>query len=640
MLPGRLRYGVFLLAFVAACSPHGHEDYFGTVRPAHPPDEIWLNNSSEPEYLDPGKLSDSAGSSIVWNLFSGLAQPHPVDLQPMPDIARRWEVSDGGTRFTFHLRPSQWSDGVELTAEDFAWSWRRVLDPATGSKYSSMLYVLKNGAAVSQRALFIRGLPWELHADDTPARVADLFDEIAPIDRVQMTDWPEPGALVFLGGEDEQRPEFRDRAIDALDGHSIGGSRLAVRVADESLVGVRALDDLTLEARLEGPVPYFINLMTFYTFLPVPRHLLERLEKEGVNPELWTKPEHIITNGPYLLKDHHFRYFYYFEKNPLYWEEEKIRIARVRLFLVESYNTTLNLYRAGELDWIGRNSSLPSEFMSYLEPFEDFQRYPYGSVYFYWINTQAPPMDNPKLRRALSMAVDRQSIVDNVAQADQTPTADLVPPGLAGYEGLATPIFDPEGARAMLREAGYENGSDVPAITLIYNTSEGHRQIAEALQQMWKEHLGVEVTIENQEWKVYLKNQQMMNFQIARMGWIMDYADPYTYLELLSAHNGNNHSLWSSREYDDLLLSANTNPDPAKRLALFREAEEMLRDATPLLPIYIYTKSTVLKPYLKGYWGNYQDKHAWKWFWIDERWYEGVPEEPLPDPPPAHYPFT
>lgn len=643
--PGASSVAIAALLVVAAlgtgCSPPGHPDYFGTVRPAHPPDELWLNNGNEPEYLDPGKLSDSAGSSIVWNIFAGLAQFHPADLQPMPDIAHRWESSSDGTRFVFHLRETVWSDGTPLTAHDFEWSWKRVLDPATGSKYASMLYVLENGAAVNQRALWVTGLRWEPGEEEAAAAAAArLFEEVAPVERVETTEWPEPGALVFLGGEVEERPVLRQRAIELLDERMVDGRPVRVTVAEKPLIGVRALDDLTLEARLEGPIPYFINLMPFYVFLPVPRHVVEGLEARGINPDLWTKPEHIVSNGPYLLDEHHFRYFYGFRKNPLYWDAQKVRIEKVRLSLVESYNTTLNLYRAGEFDWIGRNASLPSEFMSYLEDFADFQRYPYGSVYFYWVNTAAPPLDDPKVRRALSLAIDRRSIVDNVAQADQTPTADLVPDGLNGYEGLGSPIFDPEKARELLREAGYASGSDVPPITLIYNTSEGHRQIAEAVQEMWKRHIGVDVAIENQEWKVYLKNLTLMNFQIARMGWIMDYADPYTFLELLSEHSGNNHSNWSSEAYDRLLREANTNPDPARRMALFRKAERMIRDATPLLPIYVYTKSTVVKPYLMGYWGNYLDMHPWKWFWIDERWYDGVPEAPLGNNPPAHYPFS
>ncbi len=611
---------------------------------------LWINNSSEPEWLDPNMLSDSAGSSLVWNMFAGLAQIHPQDLEPMPDIARRWDISDDRTVYTFHLRESTWSDGKPLTAHDFEWSWKRLLNPKTAAKYGSMLDVLRNGSAFHQGALWVRGVEWQAGEEDAAMqRIASFFEEVVPVDRVELTDWPEPGAFVYLAGEAAQLPGLREKAVETLDGkpaaslgdvESTADRKLSVQVADGSVVGVRALDDLTLEARLTGPVPYFTSLVTHYALLPVPRHVIEGLAAKGIEPALWTRPEHIVSNGPYLLKKHHFRYYFELEKNPRYWDAASVKVEKIRCPLVESYNTTLNLYRAGEFDWIGRNSSLPSEFMNYLEGFDDFSRAPYGSVYFFWINTKSPPLDNPKLRRALSLAIDRQSLVDNVARGDQMPSADLIPDGVAGYQGLHTPLFDPEAARAMLKEAGYASGADVPRFTLIYNTSEGHRQIAEAIQEMWKENLGVEVAIENQEWQVFLRNQQLMNFQIARMGWILDYADPFTLLELLTEHNGNNHSNWHTPEYDRMLRAGNNNPDPAQRLAIFREAETMLRDATPMLPIYVYTKSTMVKPYLMGYWGNYLDQHPWKYFWIDERWYDGVPDEPLPNTPPPHIPFS
>jgi oligopeptide transport system substrate-binding protein len=603
---------------------------------------LWINNSSEPEWLDPNLLSDSAGSSLVWNMFAGLAQPHPQDLEPMPDIARRWDISPDRTLYTFHLRESTWSDGTPLTAHDFEWSWKRLLDPKTGSKYGSMLYVLRNGSAFHQGALWVKGTDWQAGEEEAAAAgVASFFEEVVPVDRVETTDWPEPGALVYLNGEADQLPALRQKAIETLDGKSTPtGAKLSVEVADGALVGVRALDDLTLEVRLTGPVPYFTSLVTHYSLLPVPRHVLEGLAAKGIEPALWTRPEHVVSNGAYVLKKHHFRYYYEVEKNPRYWDAAAVKVERIRVPLVESSNTSLNLYRAGEFDWVGRNTSLPSEFMNYLEGFDDFQRFPYGSVYFYWINTKSPPLDNPKLRRALSLAIDRQSLVDNVARADQTPSADLVPDGVAGYQGLRTPLFDPEGARAMLKEAGYASGAEVPRFTVIYNTAEGHRQLAEAIQEMWKENLGIDVAIENQEWQVFLRNLQLHNFQIARMGWIMDYADPFTLLELLTEHNGNNHSNWHLAEYDRMLQAANNNPDPAQRLAIFREAETILRDAAPMLPIYVYTRSTLVKPYLMGYWGNYIDLHPWKWFWIDERWYDGVPEQPLPNTPPPHIPFS
>ena len=163
---------------------------------------LWINNSSEPEWLDPNMLSDSAGSTLVWNMFAGLAQVHPQDLEPMPDIARRWDISDDRTVYTFHLRESTWSDGKPLTAHDFEWSWKRLLNPKTAAKYGSMLYVLRNGSAFHQGALWVRGVEWRAGEEDAAMqRIASFFEEVVPVDRVELTDWPEPGAFVYLAGE-------------------------------------------------------------------------------------------------------------------------------------------------------------------------------------------------------------------------------------------------------------------------------------------------------------------------------------------------------------------------------------------------------------------------------------------------------
>ena len=193
-----------------------------------------------------------------------------------------------------------------------------------------------------------------------------------------------------------------------------------------------------------------------------------------------------------------------------------------------------------------------------------------------------------------------------------------MPDGLAGYRGIDMPLFDPEQARRLLREAGYEQPTDVPPITLMYNTSEGHKQVAEAIQQMWKRELGIKVVLENQELKVFLANAEQMDFQICRMGWTGDYADPFTFLELLTTDCGNNHSNWSSPEYDSLLQAANREPDPATRLTRLREAEELALAAQPLIPLYVYTRSQLIKPYVRGIEGNHQDRHPWKSIWIDE----------------------
>ena len=539
-----------VVSLALGCRP-AETGYFGTTTPRHPPNELWINNAGEPEWLDPNRCADGNGGEIIWNTFAGLVQAHPATLEPMPEIATRWDVSADRQTYTFHLRPSQWSDGTPLTAHDFVFSFRRLVDPKTGSKYATNGHIFKGGAAVGRGA--------------------------AP---------------------------------------------------PESL-GVRAVDDLTLVVELEDPLPYVLSFLTFYSFMPIPRHLLADLERRGIDETLWTRPEHVVSNGPYRLSEWKFRQRMVFERNPRYWDAANVRLDRVRVAMVESYTTALNMYAAGEFDWPGSNTSLPAEFMDYLAGFKDYRRHPYLASYYYWINTKAPPLDNPLLRRALALAIDREALVRHVTRGGQIPAADLVPDGVAGYQALGRPLFDPEAARRLLAEAGYASGADVPAITLTYNTSEGHKQVAEAVQQMWKDVLGISVELENQEWKVFLSTAEMNNFQLCRMGWTADYADPFTFLELLTSACGNNHSNWSDPTYDRLLKEANREPDPATRLAKFREAEALALEQQPLIPLYTYTRTQLVKPYVRGIWGNHQDRHPWKYIWIDE----ASPAAPAADPP-------
>jgi ABC-type oligopeptide transport system substrate-binding subunit len=546
---------LLLLALVGGCSRPDH-GYFGTVKPVHGPDEIWINNSSEPEWIDPGKCSDSAGGDVIWNTFAGLVQAHPATLEPCPDIATDWEISDDGRTYTFHLRPSEWSDGTPLTAHDFVYAFRRLVDPKTASKYASNGHVIKGGAAITS-------------------------------------------------GE-----------------------------APPETLGVRAIDDLTLEVTVEDPVPYFMNLLTFYSFMPIPRHLMASLEERGIDADLWVRPEHVVCNGPYTMTEWRFRQHMIFQKNPRYWDAANVRTQRVRLAMVENATTELAMYATGEFDWPGSNSALPSEFIDHLSTFKDFHRHPYLAVYFYWINTTRPPLDNPLVRRALGLAIDRQAIVQHVTRGGQIPTASLAPDGLAGYRSLDVPLFDPEEARRLLVEAGYASGSKLPPITLTYNTSEGHKQIAEAVQQMWKKELGITVVLENVEWNVFLDKASRNDFQICRMGWVGDYADPFNFLEILSSASGNNHSAWRSPEYDKRLAEANRQLDPARRLEQLREAEAMALAAQPLIPLYVYNRSQLIKPYLRGIWPNIQDRHPWKTMWIDDSFDPDAPATPDDPPPP------
>jgi len=619
---------VMPLLLVWACSTDS--DYYGTTRPLHGPDEIWTNLGSEPEYIDPGKCSDSAGGEVITNLFAGLVEPHPQTLKPMPAMATSWTVHESGRRYVFRVRKSAWSDGRPLTARDFEYSWKRLLDPRTASKYGGFLHPIELGEAFNASAVLVSSLPDEA----TEQQLRDLLGPLnVGVDRIQWV--PRLSAAALFLSNDVDREADRVALIKHLEGATLVGRTLHARVTDASAVGVHALDDETLEVRLENPLPYFLDLLGYYVTAPVPRHLIERLEREGKNPDLWTRPEHLVCNGPYVIREWKFRQFIRFERNPHYWDAANVRTSRIQFVMVDSYNTTLNLYKSGDLDYIGGNSRLPQEFLDHLSKFRDFHSDPYLSVYMFWLNVNAKPLDKVKVRKALSLAIDRTSLTKFVTRGGEIPSADLVPDGLAGYRGLRSPTFDPVAAQRLLAEAGFPGGKAFPEITLSYNTSEGHKQIAEAVQQMWKKHLGVHIGIENQEWKVYLKNLQQRTFQMARLGWVGDYADPYTFLELIKTGGGNNHSGWGDVRYDALVRDANATQDSGRRMELLRQAEALAMDQVPLIPLYVYTRAEMWKPYLMGQWPNYQNHHPAKYWWIDRRWYEGNPTTPASNEPPV-----
>ena len=625
-----LTLSVILLTMIVVGCGKRDPDYFGTVRPLHPPDEIWVNNSNEPEWIDPGKCSDSTSSEIAWNCFSGLTEFHPKTLQPMPDIAKGWDVSEDGRRFTFYLRKTQWSDGVACTAHDFEWSWKRVLNPKTASKYGIMLHILRHGEPFNQKALMIRGIPEAAKDDD----IRRFVEATIPVEKVTRGD--SGTAFVFVT---ESEKKTRAQAIAQLHGKQLSGSNVAVAITDDSVVGVHALDDYTLQVDLEYPASYFLSLTSFYTYMPVPRHLLQRLEEEGQNPSLWTRAENLVCNGAYKMTEWKFRQYMIFERNDRYWNISAPHIGRLRkvkVLMIQSYNTGLNLYCAGEVDWTGKQAMVPAEFMTRMESYKDFNVSRNLAVYFYWFNTTEPPMDNPLVRKAFSLAIDREKMTKYVTRGGQLPLSSVVPDGLAGYQGLGLPIFDPAAAKQALADAGYPNGEEFPPVTLIYNTTEQHKQVASAAKQMWKDNLGIDVEIENQEWKVYLERMKQTDFQIGRMGWIGDYADPNTFLELLASNNGNNHSNWADEKYDSMLADANQTADAADRLRKLRKAEAYALKHQPILPMFVYTKSTMVKPFVKGLFPNEMDRHPWKYLSIDEGWYEGKPSQPEPnDVPPV-----
>ena len=379
---------------------------------------------------------------------------------------------------------------------------------------------------------------------------------------------------------------------------------------DSTRVGIHAPDDSTLVVRLAQPTPYFAFLTEFYTYLPVPRRAIERFGNG------WTRPGKVVSNGPFVLKEWRQGDHFEFVRNPSYWDAANVRLDRVIAYSVEDVNTSVNLYKAGVIDWT-TSGYVPSQFVPYLMQYDDFQHGRYHGVYFYSVNVTRKPLDNVWVRRALNYALDREAITNDLLKRIYDPWGNFAPSGYPGYEAPPGLVFDPVKARDCLARAGYPGGKGFPRISILFNTSENHRRIAEALQAMWKRELGIDVELSNQEWGSYLQATTSLQYDVARRSWIGDYLDPTTFLGIGITGDGNNRTGWSDPRYDGLLRQAASETNPARRMKLLRDAEALLLDSGPFIPIYHYSITDLVKPYVHGLYPNVLDTHDLKWVWID-----------------------
>lgn len=384
---------------------------------------------------------------------------------------------------------------------------------------------------------------------------------------------------------------------------------------DESRVGVRAADDTTFIVTLDHPVAFFPYLTEFYTYLPVPRQAIE-----AYGPR-WTLPQNIVTNGPFRLAAWRQGDRFEFARSPRYWDAAHVGLDRVIAYPIEDLNTSVNLYKAGVIDWT-TSGFIPSQFLPYLRGYSDFQHAPYDGIWYFSINVTRKPLDNIWVRRALNYATDREAIARDVLHGTRFAWGNFTPMGYPGYMAPPGIRFDAAKARDCLARAGYPGGRGFPKISILTNTSEDSRRIMEALQEMWKRTLNIDVELVNEEWGSYLQSCTTLHYDIAKRSWIGDYLDPSTFLGTMVTGDGNNRSGWGDPRYDALLRAAGVEVDPAKRMRMLSEAEGILLDAAPLIPIYHMTVNDLVKPWVRGITPNALDTHPLKFVWIDRGWRE------------------
>lgn len=391
------------------------------------------------------------------------------------------------------------------------------------------------------------------------------------------------------------------------------------KITDFDQVGVKAVDELTLQITLNAPTPYFLSLLLHYSWFPLHIPTIERHGPLYERGNRWTKPGSFVGNGPFTLEEWKVNHVIVARKNSNYWDAANVKLDKIVFYCIESSDTDERAFRSGQLH---KTYVLPeTKIDTYRAKYPDrLQIDPFMGIYFYVINTLKPPMNDKRVRRALAMSIDREAIVKNVTRGGQLPAYHFTPPGLeavVGYRARARFPFDIKAANKLLAEAGYPNGKGLPPIEILFNTLETHRSVAEAIQDMWKSNLGIDVRLLNQEWKVYLDSKKTGNYHVARYGWIGDYPDPNSFLDLWVTGGGNNDARWSNADYDRLIREAGRTADLQKRLELFQQAEAILMDELPIIPVYFYTRVYALHPSVQGWYPTILDNHPYQHLWLD-----------------------
>jgi oligopeptide transport system substrate-binding protein len=380
------------------------------------------------------------------------------------------------------------------------------------------------------------------------------------------------------------------------------------RLTDFGQVGVRALDPKTLRVTLKSPTAYFLDLTNFDTLYPLPRWAVEAHGKD------WVKPGKIVSNGPFKLASWVPLKELVLEKNPRHWDAGSVKLRQVIFLPTDDVNTAYKQFLAGDSDWI---PAVPPSQIDTAKTKPEYYASPYLGTYYFRLNVTKPPLNDVRVRKALSLAVDRESLTKFVTKAGEVPYSGFVPAGLRGYEGARGLGFNPAAARKLLAEAGYPDGKGFPKTELLYNTSDLHRVITQAVQQMWKEHLGIPVDLVNVEWKVYLARQGSLDYQISRAGWIGDYVDPNTFLEMWKTGRGNNETGWSNKRFDELMDQAARLVNTKDRMRAMQDAERILLDEAPVLPLFTYVNKGMLSRKVKGWRPNILDQHPLKYISIE-----------------------
>ncbi|MCP3030277.1 peptide ABC transporter substrate-binding protein [Halobacillus sp. A1] len=517
--------GILLVVVLAACTADenageegGGED--GEESTSEDSSVLRMNNGAEPTSLDPPIGFDAASWNVLNNLMEGmtrLSQEH----EPEEATAENIEVSEDGTEYTFTIREdAKWSNGDDVSAEDFEFAWKRLLDPETAS------------------------------------------------------------AAAFLGYFIEGGEEFNNGEGSADD------------------VMVEAVDDKELHVTLTAPTNYFLNIISNPAFFPINKEVAEEDE------EWFTEAESFVGNGPFSLTEWEHDNEMVLEKNEEYWDAETVQLEEVHFAMVDDSNTEYQLYDSGDLD----NSEIPSDSAEELLESDEVTIEDQAGTQFYRFNVEEEPFQNEKIRKAFALAINQEDIVNYVTKMGEEPARGFVSPGFNDANGNDfreesgdLVQYDAEEAKQLLEEGKEEEGYDeLPEVTLSYNTDDTNKSIAESMQEMYSQNLGVDVSLENTEWNVFLEDQKALEHQFSRSSFLADYADPINFLESFTTDSSMNRTGWSNKEYDNLIAQAKEETDEEQRFQHMYEAEQILFEEMPIFPIHFYNQVFLQKDNVDG----------------------------------------
>ena len=492
------------------------------------------------ESIDPALNSAVDGANYILFAFDNLLKMDK-DGKVVPGLAEKYEVSDDQLTWTFHLRDGlKWSDGSALTADDFVYSWQRLVDPNVAAPYAQTVLGMVEGY------------------DDAIGRPdADGNTTVDP---------------------------------------------------DPTKLKVEAPDEKTLIVHMAKPTPYFDKLAAFVSLSPVKKDVVE------ANPDGWSiDPKTYISTGPFKLTGWEPGSYLMFEKNENYWDADSIKLDGIKCLLMQDQNATFSAYESGDALMI---KDVPTQEITTLKERSDFHIDPILGTYYLDLNTTLDEFKDPKVREALSLALDRKYISETITSGTYTPASGFVSEGVTDWNGTAWQdnitdksayinIDDHAGnlakAKELLKEAGYENGVGLPEMVYSTNDASYHKKIAEYLQQAWGE-LGLKVQVNIVEWKSFTPQRRSGNYQIARDGWVMDYNDPSNILELALTGNGNNNAKYSNPEFDALMGKAATEKDPQTRFGYLHQAEDFIMKDTAMVPLLYYNDFYLQSDKITGSW--------------------------------------